>query len=61
MSCPNFCRCCVTSTSPGVVTVDAGRTVRAHVRFLVGDKMAHYVVIVKQNQKTLFDRLDTLD
>jgi hypothetical protein len=23
--------------------------------------MAHYVMIVKQNQKTLFDRLDTLD
>jgi predicted transposase YbfD/YdcC len=44
-----------------VVTVDAGHTVRAHARFLVEDKMAHYVMIVKQNQKTLFDRLDTLD
>jgi predicted transposase YbfD/YdcC len=44
-----------------VVTVDAGHTVRAHARFLVEDKMVHYVMIVKRNQKTLFDRIDALD
>jgi len=44
-----------------VFTMDAAHTVRSHARFITEDLLAHYVMIVKQNQKGLFDRLDGLD
>ena len=44
-----------------VFTMDAGHTVRAHARFLVEELGAHYVMVVKENTKGLFDRLDALD
>ncbi|MGH3930264.1 MAG: ISAs1 family transposase [Pseudonocardiaceae bacterium] len=44
-----------------VVTMDAAHTVRAHARFLTEDLFAHYIMIVKQNQKGIFDRLNALD
>lgn len=44
-----------------VFTMDAAHTVRAHATFLTQDLLAHYVMIVKQNQKGLFDRLNCLD
>lgn len=44
-----------------VFTMDAAHTVRAHARFITEELLAHYVMIVKQNQKGLFDRLDGLD
>ena len=34
---------------------------RAHAHFIVEELLAHYVMIVKQNQKGLFGRLDDLD
>jgi len=44
-----------------VFTMDAAHTVRAHAEFITQDLLAHYVMIVKQNQRGLFDRLDSLD
>lgn len=44
-----------------VFTMDAGHTVRSHARFLTEQLLAHYVMIVKHNQKTLYARLDALD
>jgi predicted transposase YbfD/YdcC len=44
-----------------VLTIDAGHTVRSHARFIVEELLAHYVMIVKENQKGLFQRLDELD
>jgi predicted transposase YbfD/YdcC len=44
-----------------VFTMDAAHTVRSHARFITEDLPAHYVMIVKQNQRGLFDRLDGLD
>jgi predicted transposase YbfD/YdcC len=44
-----------------VLTMDAAHTVRAHAHFIVEELMAHYVMIVKENQKRLFDVLDALD
>ncbi len=44
-----------------VFTMDAGRTVRSHARFLVEELAAHYVMIVKENQKGVFGRIDSLD
>jgi predicted transposase YbfD/YdcC len=47
---------------PGcVLTMDAAHTVRAHAAFIVDELMAHYVMIVKENQKRLFAALDALD
>ncbi|MGA5135430.1 ISAs1 family transposase [Streptomyces olivoreticuli] len=43
-----------------VVTADALHTQRAHARYLVEDKDAHYVLTVKQNQPTLFAQLSAL-
>lgn len=43
-----------------VVTMDSLHTQRAHARFLVQGKRAHFVMIVKQNQQRLFDALDGL-
>jgi predicted transposase YbfD/YdcC len=44
-----------------VLTMDAAHTVRAHARFIVEELLAHYVMIVKENQKRLFAVLDALD
>jgi predicted transposase YbfD/YdcC len=44
-----------------VLTMDAAHTVRSHARFIVEELGAHFVMIVKHNQKGLFERLDTLD
>jgi predicted transposase YbfD/YdcC len=44
-----------------VFTMDAGHTVRAHATFITEELLAHYVMIVKENTKKLFDRLDALD
>jgi DDE_Tnp_1-associated/Transposase DDE domain len=44
-----------------VFTMDAAHTVRAHARLITQELFAHYVMIVKQNQKSLFDKLDSLD
>lgn len=44
-----------------VFTMDAAHTVRAHARFITEQLLAHYVMIVKHNQKTLYERLDALD
>jgi hypothetical protein len=41
--------------------MDAAHTVRAHAHFITEELLAHYVMIVKQNTKGLFGRLDTLD
>jgi predicted transposase YbfD/YdcC len=44
-----------------VITMDAGHTVRSHAEFITAELFAHYVMIVKGNQKGLFARLDALD
>jgi hypothetical protein len=44
-----------------VLTADAAHTVRAHARFITEELLAHYVMIVKQNTKGLYDRLNSLD
>jgi predicted transposase YbfD/YdcC len=44
-----------------VLTMDAGHTVRSHATFIAGELLAHFVMIVKGNQKGLFERLDALD
>lgn len=44
-----------------VLTMDAAHTVRAHARFIVEELLAHYVMIVKENTKGLFERLNSLD
>jgi predicted transposase YbfD/YdcC len=44
-----------------VLSMDAAHTVRAHARFIVEELLAHYVMIVKENTKGLFERLNTLD
>ena len=44
-----------------VLTIDAAHTVRAHAHFITEELLAHYVMIVKQNTKGLFGRLNDLD
>jgi predicted transposase YbfD/YdcC len=44
-----------------VLTMDAGHTVRSHATFVTEELLAHYVMIAKQNQPTLYARLDALD
>lgn len=44
-----------------VLTMDAAHTVRAHAEFIASELLAHFVMIVKRNQKGLFQRLDSLD
>ncbi|MDQ4032259.1 MAG: ISAs1 family transposase [Actinomycetota bacterium] len=44
-----------------VLTADAAHTVRAHARFITEELLAHHVMIVKQNTKGLYDRLNSLD
>ncbi|HEY6793848.1 MAG TPA: ISAs1 family transposase [Kineosporiaceae bacterium] len=41
-----------------VFTMDAGHTVRAHARLVVGELHAHYVMIAKQNTPKVFAVLD---
>ena len=43
-----------------VVTADALHTVRANLTWLVGDKKAHYIAIVKRNQPLLHARVRAL-
>jgi predicted transposase YbfD/YdcC len=43
-----------------VVTADAMHTQREHARYLVEDNNAHYILIVKGNQKNLHDQLKHL-
>ncbi|MGH8919353.1 MAG: ISAs1 family transposase [Actinomycetes bacterium] len=43
-----------------VVTADALHTQRGHARFLVEQKQAHYLLVVKANQPTLFAQLRAL-
>ncbi|MEV6012961.1 hypothetical protein AB0M29_40125 [Streptomyces sp. NPDC051976] len=42
------------------VTADALHTQRAHARFLVEAKQAHYLLVVKANQPGLFQQLRAL-
>jgi predicted transposase YbfD/YdcC len=44
-----------------VFTMDAAHTVRSHAQLITGEHGAHYVMIVKQNTKKLYDKIDTLD
>jgi predicted transposase YbfD/YdcC len=44
-----------------VFTMDAAHTVRSHAQLITSDLGAHYVMIVKQNTKTLYDKIDALD
>jgi predicted transposase YbfD/YdcC len=44
-----------------VLSMDAAHTVRAHASFITEELLAHYLMIVKQNQKGLFDQLNALD
>jgi len=44
-----------------VLTMDAAHTVRAHAHFITEELLAHYVMIVKENTKGLFGRLNDLD
>jgi predicted transposase YbfD/YdcC len=44
-----------------VFTMDAAHTVRAHARLITSELLAHYVMIVKQNTKKLYDKIDALD
>jgi predicted transposase YbfD/YdcC len=44
-----------------VLTMDAGHTVRSHATFICEELLAHFVMIVKGNQKSLFEKLDALD
>lgn len=43
-----------------VVTADALHTQRDHARFLVQDKKAHFILVVKKNQPSLYHQLKTL-
>ena len=44
-----------------VLTMDAGHTVRSHATFICEELLAHFIMIVKGNQKGLFEKLDALD
>ena len=44
-----------------VFTMDAAHTVRAHARLITSELLAHYVMIVKQNTRKLYDKIDALD
>jgi predicted transposase YbfD/YdcC len=43
-----------------VVTADALHTQREHAEFLVSDKKAHYILVVKKNQPSLYAQLKNL-
>jgi DDE_Tnp_1-associated/Transposase DDE domain len=44
-----------------VFTMDAVHTVRAHAKLITQELFAHYVMIVKENTKGLYGRIDALD
>jgi predicted transposase YbfD/YdcC len=44
-----------------VFTMDALHTVRSHAQLITSELGAHYVMTVKENTKTLYDRIDALD
>ena len=44
-----------------VFTMDAAHTVRAHATLITSELFAHYVMIVKQNTKKLYAKIDALD
>ena len=44
-----------------VFTMDAAHTVRSHATLITSELFAHYVMIVKQNTRKLYDKIDTLD
>ena len=41
--------------------MDAAHTVRSHAQLITAELLAHYVMIVKQNTKKLYDKIDALD
>jgi predicted transposase YbfD/YdcC len=43
-----------------VITADALHTQREHAKFLVSDKKAHYILVVKRNQPTLYAQVKNL-
>jgi predicted transposase YbfD/YdcC len=43
-----------------VITADAMHTPREHARFLVSDKKAHDILVVKKNQPSLYAQVDNL-
>ena len=43
-----------------VITADALHTQRQHAKFLVSDKKAHYILVVKKNQPTLYAQVKNL-
>src|SRR5450759_4010219 len=43
-----------------VITADALHTQREHAKFLVSDKKAHYILVVKKNQPTLYAQVKNL-
>jgi predicted transposase YbfD/YdcC len=43
-----------------VITADALHTQREHANFLVSDKKAHYILVVKKNQPTLYAQVKNL-
>jgi predicted transposase YbfD/YdcC len=43
-----------------VITADALHTQREHAKFLVSDKKAHYILVVKNNQPSLYAQLKNL-
>jgi predicted transposase YbfD/YdcC len=43
-----------------VVTADAMHTQREHAEFLVSEKNAHYILVVKKNQPTLYTQVNNL-
>jgi len=43
-----------------VITADALHTQREHATFLVSDKKAHYILVVKKNQPTLYAQVKNL-
>jgi len=43
-----------------VITADAMHTQREHARFLVRDKKAHYILVVKKNQPSLYAQVTNL-
>jgi predicted transposase YbfD/YdcC len=51
----------VTDLTGWVITMDAGHTVRAHARFVVGELHAHFIMIIKGNTPGLYARVDALD
>jgi hypothetical protein len=44
-----------------VFTMDAAHTVRSHATLITSELFAHYVMIVKQNTRKLYDKIDALD